>query len=371
MIDRVQRMARLRTAAVAVLLLGMCSGALEAAGESAPVCDRTCLEKTLSLYVAAVVRHDASTLSFTNDFRATENGVALKVGEGSWKTLQSFKSQPQFVTDVDAQEVAYVGVVEDAGQPAFYALRLKLKQGRIDEAESILSHDGESGPAFEPQGFIYREAPYIREVPSAHRSSRSELVKVANQYWDVSSSSHRGETLPYSTDCWHFENGMNTDWERPFMPEELVKPDAPENQAQDFDGRIWTCAREAILTTASWQSAHDRHYLLDEARGLVFNIVYVDVGARSSLRGPVPPAGAAAAAAAAGPPGGPSAAAPNPIEGPGGRPLGMSDAGMRTAMAGTPYTMAHFEVMRVVGGKITREQDVMRVVPDNAKRPFG
>lgn len=342
-----------------VMLIGA-SGAN--ASETGAACDRDCLQQMAARYVAALVHHDATGLPLASNFRATENGVPLAPGKGSWKTLEAFRSQPQYVADVEAQEIGYLGVAQDAGQPAFFGLRLKISNGQITEAESILSHDGESGPAFEPEGFIYREAPYIREVPLAVRTTRDRLLEIANLYWDVSTSTHRGEKLPYSVDCWHFENGMNTDWERFLQPAEQQKREAPENRAQDFDGRIWTCAREAILTTASWTNAHDRHFLLDLARGLVFNIVYVDVAGRGNLGGPQN--GTKAPAPPAPPPD------KEPIDGPGGMPLGLSPPGMQAAMSGKPYEMAHFEVMRIVGGRITREQDVMRILPDNTVRPF-
>lgn len=331
-------------------------------------CDRACLEKFVGDYVAALVKHDPSGLRVSADIKVSENSQAVKLGAGeSWKGVTAVKSQPQFVSDVQAQEVGYVGLVEDAGRPAFFGLRLKIRNNQIAEAESILTHDGEGGPAFEPEGFVYREAPYIRDVPKKVRSSRDELVKVTNIYWDVSTGSHNGSAIPYAVDCWHFENGMNTNWERFFNPNELDRLNRPEYQPQEFDGRIWVCAREAYLSTTNWMKARDRHYLIDEERGLVFQIVYVDVQGRSPLAGPAPAAGQAAPAAPAGPPAQPANRAP--IEGPGAMPLGMSQAGMRASMAG-PHVMVHYEVMRIVDGKIAREQDLMHQLPEGAKRTF-
>lgn len=367
---------RLSFAVALIVTAGVAQSALAQGDDNVAVaCNRACLDGYVGRYVAAMVKHDPSDLPLAQNFVATENGLPLEVGEGSWKTLETVKSQPQFVADVQAQEGAYIGVVQDSGRAAFFGLRLKINQGQITQAESILSHDGESGPAFEPEGFIYRESPYIRDIPAAHRNTREDLLKVANLYWDVSTSTHRGDKLPYSPDCWHFENGMNTDWERNLQPAELAKKDSPENLPQDYDGRIWTCAREAILTTSSWKSAHDRHFLVDPERGLVFNIVYVDVGGRGNLGGP-PSTGSKGTAPGAGPgAGGPGGnlggSTSDPIEGPGGMPLGMSRAGMQAAMSGQPYSMAHFEVMRIVGGKIAREQDVMRLLTADAKRPFS
>lgn len=316
-----------------------------------------------------MVKRDPAAVRVTSDFKASENGQAVKLGAGeSWQGVTSFKSQPQFVADVRAQEIGYLGVVDHGGRPAFLGLRLKIVNRAIAAAETILTHDGEGGPGFMPEGFIYREAPYIREVPKAVRSSREELLKVANTYWDVATTTHDGSKVPHTEDCWHFENGMNTNWEREFMPHELKQLDRPEYQPQPSDGRIWTCAREVYLTTVGWAQVRDRHLFVDEERGLVFNIAYVDPKAREPVRpqGDTTEGGKPAAAPMQPPSGNPA----NPLEGPGKMPLGGTPAGIRATMAGTPHTMAHFMVMRIVGGKIAREQEVMRRLPAGANRTF-
>jgi len=343
-----------------VLGFGLALGAataLPGAAMAQGSCDRDCLQKFVAAYVDAMVKHDPSSLPLAPGAAATQNGQPLTLGQGVWRTITGVLSQPQFVSDVAAQQVGYVGVISDAGQPAFFGLRLKIVDGKIAQIETLLTHDGEGGPAFEPQGFIYREAPYIRDVPV--RETRAELLAVANDYWNIATSTHDGGAVPYSVDCWHFENGMNTDWERAFMPNELSKLSQPAYQPQAYDGRIWTCAREVYLTTASYTAARDREFLVDPDRGLVMVIVKVDVKGRS---GPIAlPRAGSGTAPAAGP-----APAVDPIDGPGLRPLGMSDVGMKNAM-GRTYTAYHFEVMRIVGGKITREQDIMHQLPAGAE----
>lgn len=281
--------------------------------------------------------------------------------------------------------------MDDAGKPAFLGLRLKIQNNQISEVESVLVHDGEGGPAFEPEGMIYREAPYIREVPTKVRGSRDQLIGVANTFWDVSTSSHDASKVPYASDCWHFENGMNTNWERTFNAEEVARQNNPAAYAPQADGRIWTCARETYLTTTAWKVARQRHFLVDEERGLVFSITNVDYPSRNA--GSLIPQQAGAAngmagggtpppAAAGGPPGGAPQGAPgggmgaggpssrSVIEGSSSGPLGMSTKGMQLAMSGQGYSIAHFMLMRVVDGKIAREQDVMRILPEGAQRIF-
>ncbi|MGC3980398.1 MAG: hypothetical protein QM808_03975 [Steroidobacteraceae bacterium] len=351
-------------------------------------CDRSCLEKFVSDYAAALVKQDSSSVKAATNIKVSENSVAVKLGEGpSWKGIKSFKSQPQYVSDTKSQEAGYMGVVDNNGEDAILALRLKIQNNQISEVESLLVHDGEGGPAFEPIGMIYRESPYIRDVPAKSRSSRDTLVKVANTFWDVSTTSHDASKVPYAADCWHFENGMNTNWERTFNPGEITQMNNAKAYEPQADGRIWTCARETYLTTTAWKAARQRHFVVDEERGLILTITNVDYPSRAAgsmipeqgmaagmgaAPGGSPPAGGAQG----GPPQqaaqgmGAGGAARSPIEGPSSGPIGMSTKGMQQAMSGQGYSMAHFMLMRVVDGKITREQDVMRTLPENASRIF-
>lgn len=338
---------------------GLVAAFVTGAAQAQTSCDRTCLETAMGNYVAAMIKHDPSLVKFSADFKGSENEQPIKPGDGLWKTIDKVLSQPQFVADPATGQIGYIGVVDDAGKTAFLGLRLKIQNGEVTEAESIVSHDGESGPAFEPQGFIYREAPYIRDVPAPARTSAADLLNVANTYWTVATTTHDGSAVPYSLDCWHFENGMNTNWERDIMPNEVAQLNTAPYRPQ-ADGRIWTCAREVYLTTAAWSDARDQHFIVDPDRGLVFNMVLVDTRNRAPAAGAKP----------SGPRrGGNPMAATSPIDGPGKAPLGMSRTGMMQVM-GKSYTTDHFEVMRIVDGKITREQDVMHILPLNTPGVF-
>jgi hypothetical protein len=358
------------------------SFAAQHAVAAAAACDRACLQGFVGDYAAALIKHDPGGLRVSPNLKVSEDSVAVKLGEGrSWQGITAFKSQPQYVSDVTAQEAGYLGVVDDAGKPALLALRLKVSNNQITEVESVLVHDGEGGPAFEPEGMIYREAPYIRDVPAKVRGTRDDLLRIANTFWDVSTSSHDASKVPYALDCWHFENGMNTNWERFVNANETSQLSRPEYQPQ-ADGRIWTCARETILTTSAWKAARQRHFLVDEERGLVMTITNVDYPGRGMLSAPGangapgtagPPGGAPQGAGGppggGGGPGGPGAAR-NPIEGGGNGPIGMSMKGMQAAMAGGGYVTAHYMLMRIVDGKIAREQDVMRTALTGTNRIF-
>jgi hypothetical protein len=55
-----------------------------AAQTKATDCDRTCLNGFVDHYVAALVARNPSRLPLTPNAKYTENGVALKLGDGMW-----------------------------------------------------------------------------------------------------------------------------------------------------------------------------------------------------------------------------------------------------------------------------------------------
>ncbi|MGC3980395.1 MAG: hypothetical protein QM808_03960 [Steroidobacteraceae bacterium] len=338
------------------------------------VCARVCLKKFVDEYVAAMLKRDTAAISIASNVKVAENAAIIRLGEGmDWKTGKKFFSTPsstQYVADTQSGEIARMGIIDLDGQPAFYAVRLKVVNSKITEIETLVGPESLARP-FQPEGYLWREAPFIREIPATIRSSRAQLLKTAGTYWAVATTTHKGADVPYSVDCIHVENGMNTDWERPLDSIEAITPE--ENPVSMFDGRIWTCEREVNLTTRSFEKARGLRYLVDEERGLVMAWTIVDKvtgnaggggGMTQSVNGVQrtapeygPPSRGADGWPAQGGPGG----------GPGGAPGGGMAAG---APAAEQPSLYHAALVRIVNGKIHREQFFQVNVPRNSATPF-
>lgn len=337
---------------VVALMLG------SSAFAAAPTCDRWCLKAVADTYVAAMLKHDVTAVKVSPSVVVSENAQAIKFGEGVFATANKFfsgENQTQYVMDTQQGEVGYMGILDDRQGPAFYALRLKVVDGAITEIETLVTRR-EDGSPFWPEGYLYREAPYIRDVPKPVRTSRTGLRKSADTYWRVGGSTHKGSSVPYTQDCVHFQNGMNTDWERPLNTWEK------DAYVQPSDGRIWTCAREVDLTTLKWTKTRGMHHLLDEERGLVMTWAFADTDPAKASKAPTNPNGSPLPRPAwfYGPPSGPG---PNGLSGP---PAAAPTFNRRTE----PFTMYHAVVMRIVNGKIQREQVFQRELELSAQRPF-
>lgn len=342
-----------------------------ASAQTLTTCDRECLKKYVDDYALSLVKHDASALPLAPGAKITENAQPIAVGEGVWKSTVKFYSAPsstQYVADVQAGQVALMGVI-DVGVPAMFAVRLQIKDGKITEIENLVKRESDAGGPFQPEGYLWREAPFIREIPRKLRSSRDQLAATADSYWKKSTTTHKGQA--YMPDCIHVENGMNTDWERPLTSWEAY--DVKNNMPSDYDGRIWTCERELNLTTQSWKTVVPERRLIDEERGLVMDWNLV----RREGAGPVAPKtmpdGSPVIRMAYGPPsrgsdgwprGGLGSASSGQGPGPGGPPPGGAPA------TPPPTTNYHAQLFRIVNGKISREQVFWISLPAGAAAPF-
>ena len=113
--------------------------AVEAAHQ--PTCDRECLIAATSGYLDAMLQHNPAALKVAADVRVTENGKAVPLGEGLWKTAKAIPARQTFA-DPSTGEAGFFGMVmEENGQHAQLALRLKMQGQRIERIETLVSPD--------------------------------------------------------------------------------------------------------------------------------------------------------------------------------------------------------------------------------------
>lgn len=195
---------------------GAAPGAVAAANPPAALttagrCDAQCLQAVALDYLARLQRHDASGLKLAANFRATENYRPIKVGEGYWQNVGRIYHQKLFVDAVSGQ-VAAIGMLDHGGRDAYFALRLKLVDGALSQSEMLLIHNGDA-TFFEASRDKPIDAIYSETVPVAQRSSREQLIRIADQFTDA--WQYRNEDLapfadiaPVVGKCRFFENNV-------------------------------------------------------------------------------------------------------------------------------------------------------------------
>lgn len=203
----------LRLPILAVLALVAASTA------NAATCDRACLANTLDAYLTALVRHDPAAAPLSAGFRQTENAVVRVQGAGLWQSATALGKLQRRFFDASTEQAAYFGTLEEAAGPAIVTLRLKVEDRKITEAEWVINRRGDPGigpnagaqanAAFYDPEYLIAHPPPERSIPKGARLSRSDLVAIANSYFD-GLSAHDGKIIIAHPGCVRIENGSLT-----------------------------------------------------------------------------------------------------------------------------------------------------------------
>jgi len=240
-----------RAAAVAGSLLWAIQAGEVLAG---PGCDQACLEGIGDQYRAAYVRHDPTRAPIAKDVRFTENNVEMRFPDASWDTVTREVGPALTVSDPASGNVGIYTTIMQLDTPGFLAVRLKVRDRKITEIEHIVSTKRNlSGPPT-PIGDVHafeHDPDLVRPVPRDERSSRAELIALANGYFSTLEHNN-GEIrgTRFSPDAARFENGMRfADIEKGF-----------KSGMYAFNDRV-----------------RDRDFfLVDEERGIVMSRAYID-----------------------------------------------------------------------------------------------
>lgn len=95
--------------------------------DGAATCDRTCLEGLPDKYLLAVVAHDPSQLAVTDDVRFTENGVALKLGDGLWRTASGIDTYKHTFEDPTSGQIGVIATIKENGLGDILDVRIKAR----------------------------------------------------------------------------------------------------------------------------------------------------------------------------------------------------------------------------------------------------
>jgi hypothetical protein len=192
----------------------------------AAACNRDCLIELTKTYVGAVVVGDPSAAPLAAEVAFVENVTRMKPGEGLWASAASGPTGfAIYVPDEVQQQAGFLGVMEREGEsgkePVLVAVRLKVEDGKITEAEHIVAGVNASNMA----RLQTPRAGLSAEVPAASRKSHEELAKIGLSYYDALDDND-GTRMPFADDCQRHENGMIT-----AGPEAGAGPNADPNRA--------------------------------------------------------------------------------------------------------------------------------------------
>jgi hypothetical protein len=245
---------------LAIVLFGLLPVASASAAPSD--CDRACLYQFLDRYLAAMQAHQASQAGFAPGAKFTENNVALRPGDGLWATITGLGSYDLRFADPHTGGIGFYGVARETDTASPFALRLKVRQGRITESEIIVARPQEAGVPFVTASIA--TLPVLTQtLPASERSSRHRMIELANGYFDTLQRNDGTLHTAFSDDCNRREDGFQT----------TNRKDATYGDTPKLG-----CAAQFKL---GWYRFDDRlrarrFLVVDEERGLVMTSAFID-----------------------------------------------------------------------------------------------
>jgi hypothetical protein len=172
-------------------------------------CDRACLEALVDDYLTALTANDPSQLDLADDVRFTEQGVALEVGQGLWKTADDIGTYRHIFADPEMGQVGAYMSIREHGRPAMLELRLKREaDGAISEIETLVIRSEAQVTRMEQGG--YPLPLWTTPVPEGERLTRKQLVRAANSYFSALENQDGRGVYAFSDDCNRLENSNYT-----------------------------------------------------------------------------------------------------------------------------------------------------------------
>lgn len=191
-----------------VLLALIGAATPHARAQTAAACAHDCLVDVMNSYLdAMVVTRDVSSVPVATGVRVTENGQVVPLGSGLFRSARAIPYRHIFA-DPTTGEVGLHAVADEGGRLAVFSVRLRVVAGRIAEIETITAREGQAS-LFAPEAMTTPDPLYEQLVAADRRTPRDVMIAAANGYYEgiVHGDPSR---VPAAPGCWRVENGVQT-----------------------------------------------------------------------------------------------------------------------------------------------------------------
>ncbi len=199
-----------------------------AAAQDAAPCDGACLKGFVDAYFDALVHRDPSKLPVAADFKYTENGRVLDLGDGFWLTAGTPTSYRDYMLDPETGGAAALTAFNEYEGIAQMFLRVKIVNRKYSEIETFVVRAGDQR-WFAPQALEHLSGLYAETVPRPERSSRAQLIAAGRAYFNAVHTEGTSEFVqaPFAPGMRRFENGLQTTnvKEHPLLERHTWSPD--------------------------------------------------------------------------------------------------------------------------------------------------
>ena len=175
-----------------------------------PACDRACLIGHLQDHMKALAARDPAQAKLAADVRFTENNVLIPVGDGLWDTVDGVDATGLEAADPSTGNAAWFGSVVENGRPAIYAARIHVKDGAIDEIESVVHRRTALPAPFGDVTKLVHDPEFNQVLPPEQRRPRERMLAVADGYFSTVELNDGQVLTEFTDDCARLENGIST-----------------------------------------------------------------------------------------------------------------------------------------------------------------
>ena len=175
---------------------------------TAPGCNRSSLQAAADKYVEALKKGDPSVMPLASRVIYIERRKEVPIEQGILKTPVVVDFYRTLV-DVDICET-FTEVISASNKPQYVTgTRLKVIGGKITEIESLVSDKNDW--LFNADNYLkYSSTENWDTIPPDKRSDRSNLVRVASDYFDIFTDYASFSKVPWGIPCVRIEGGAYT-----------------------------------------------------------------------------------------------------------------------------------------------------------------
>jgi len=246
-------MQRFHVTCVAVVL----AVTLLSAADPKTGCDRACLTGFVDGYFKALAANTPAAVPLAADAKITSNGRVVKLADAFWDAADRIVYRWDIVNDRLGDTGTEAVVLNADGSKTMYMLRLKVKNSKISEVETIKANKGEADRLWDPDNLTEVSPALKLSIREADQDSYYGLIAAAESYWRAFQTNGTEDYHPASLlpDARRIENGVQTTG--------MVRDGKFVSAAEGFD-------KGRFIGRNLW----DRRYpVVDTERGIVLSIV--------------------------------------------------------------------------------------------------
>ena len=168
--------------------------------------DREYIKRFVDNYIRALEKRDFSALPVSDVYKYSENCELIRLGQGiiSYPVKETIRLE---IYDVKTGQAAVQSVLDNGEKLIMFFLRLKIKDDKIIEIETLVNPGDKGVPIpFDPANITEISDHWKRSIRPAERDSRFKLMDVADGYWRAMETEHTRYLRNIAINCIHLDS---------------------------------------------------------------------------------------------------------------------------------------------------------------------